>query len=156
MLRFFFVPLGAVPALSLVCFALVGPFATGAVAAEPVQRKPVEADMHEYMEYAFQPVYLRLKDALAKAPADRAGWKSVKSDSLLLAEQGNLLLERAPDENAAEWQAISAEVRDLGGDLYRAAKASDYAAARKNYEAMLTSCNKCHTTFAEGEHQLTP
>ncbi|HEV7282227.1 MAG TPA: hypothetical protein VGN57_18635 [Pirellulaceae bacterium] len=125
-------------------------------AAEAAQPEPVEADMHEFMEYQFQPVYLRLKQSLAKAPADRAGWKGVKSDSLILAEGGNLLLLRKPDADAADWDRYSVETRQHGGDLYRAAKASDYPAARKHYEAMLVSCNACHTQFADGKHQLKP
>jgi hypothetical protein len=125
-------------------------------AAETAKPEPVESDMHEFMEYQFQPVYLRLKTSLAQAPADRAGWKGVKSDSLILAEGGNLLLLREPDADAAEWDRYSVEVRQHGGEVYKAAKASDYANARKHYEAMLVSCNACHTRFADGKHQLKP
>lgn len=130
------------------------------VAAEPAsdapQPEPVESDMHEFMEYQFQPVYLRLKASLAQAPENRAGWKGVKSDSLILAEGGNLLLLRKPEADVAEWDRYSVETRQHGGELYKAAKASDYANARKHYEAMLVSCNACHTKFADGKHQLKP
>lgn len=136
------------------------PFLSPTSAAEPAAEapkpEPVESDMHEFMEYQFQPVYLRLKQALAQAPADRAGWKGVKSDSLILAEGGNLLLLREPKADAAEWAEYSVETRQHGGELYKAAKASDYANARKHYEAMLVSCNACHTKFADGKHQLKP
>src|SRR5579862_5043618 len=57
---------------------------------------PVDRSMHEFMEYYFQPTYLRLKPVMAAAPADNAGWKAIKADSLLLAEGGNLLLLRTP------------------------------------------------------------
>lgn len=140
--------------------ALLQRSAPQAAAAEPAgeapKPEPVESDMHEFMEYQFQPVYLRLKASLAQAPADRAGWKSVKSDSLILAEGGNLLLLRKPDADVADWDRYSVETRQHGGELYKAAKASDYANARKHYEAMLVSCNACHTQFADGEHQLKP
>lgn len=118
--------------------------------------EPVEDDMHEFMEYVFQPTYRRLKAEMAEAPADNQAWKAIKSDSLILAEGGNLLLIRTPEEDADEWTEHSAAVRDLGGELYAAAKAKDYEAARRHYTAMLTQCNHCHNDFADGEHQLTP
>ena len=37
---------------------------------------------------------------MAAAPADNAGWKAVKSDALILAEGGNLLLLRQPPDEA--------------------------------------------------------
>lgn len=120
------------------------------------QPQPVEKDMHEFMEYVFQPTYKRLKLVMATAPADNAAWKGIKADSLILAEGGNLLLSRAPEKDAAAWNEISAAVREAGGQLYQAAKKKDYAAARPHYELMLKKCNACHDQFADGEHQLSP
>lgn len=118
--------------------------------------EPVESDMHEFMEYVFQPTFKRLKPAMAAAPADNAAWKAIKSDSLILAEGGNLLLIRQSDDDAADWVSHSVQVRDFGGELYRAAKAKDYTTARKQYESMVQNCNACHEQFAGGEHILTP
>ena len=118
--------------------------------------EPVESDMHEFMEYVFQPTFKRLKPALAAAPADNQGWKAIKADSLILAEGGNLLLIRQPKDDTADWVRHSVQVRDFGGQLYRAAKAKDYTAARKHYEAMVQNCNACHQQFAGGKHLLTP
>jgi len=67
--------------------------------------KPVEDSMHEFMEYVFQPTYLRLKATMTTAPADNKGWKAIKADSLVLAESCNLLFSRAPDGAAADWIA---------------------------------------------------
>jgi hypothetical protein len=117
---------------------------------------PVETDMHEFMEYAFQPAYLRLKAAIAAEPKDNDGWKAIKADALLLAEGGNLLLLRPSADDAADWTAHSLQVRQLGGELYAAGRKKDFAAARKSYEAMLVRCNACHDQFAGGEHQLEP
>lgn len=125
----------------------------GAASAAPA---PVEDDMHEFMEYVFQPTYLRLQAAMAEEPADNAGWKAIKSDSLILAEGGNLLLIRPSEEAAGAWNEHSVAVRELGGELYGAAKAKDYASARRHYTAMLVRCNGCHDDFADGEHQLAP
>jgi hypothetical protein len=118
--------------------------------------QPVDDSMHEFMEYQFQPTYLRLKAAMAKPPTDRAGWKPIKADSMILAEGGNLLLIRTPAKGGAEWNKWSIAVRTRGGQLYRAAKKQDYPSAQTHYRAMLTSCNACHKVFAKGKHQLKP
>jgi hypothetical protein len=118
--------------------------------------EPVEWDMHEFMEYACEEPYKRLKSSLAAAPANNAGWKGVKSDALLLAESGNLLQMRGPDERRAEWTKLSEAVRSSGAELYKAGKAKDFAAARPMWEALVVQCNACHKAFADGEHQLTP
>lgn len=130
---------------------------TGAQPTAPKdQAQPVENDMHEFMEYLFQPTYNRLKPLMAGAPSNNAGWKGIKADSLTLAEGGNLLLSRVPEKDSERWLEWSIAVRSTGGDLYQAAKKKDFAAARRHYEVMLTKCNACHTHFAEGEHQLSP
>jgi hypothetical protein len=120
----------------------------------------VEKSMHEFMEYVYQPAYKRLQPAMAAAPADAAGWKIVKGESLVMAEAANLLLDRAPAAEGADgadaddWKALAVEVRTHGGELYAAAKKKDYAAARTAYETMLKSCNECHTQFHKGKPQL--
>lgn len=118
--------------------------------------QPVDDSMHHFMEYVFEPNYKRLKPALAAEPADKAAWKAIKGDALTLAECANLLMLRAPEEGAAGWQGLSAAVRSDGGELYQAARKSDYAAARKAYVSMLSNCNACHKKFADGKHQLEP
>lgn len=130
-------------------------------AAEPSKApagtpEPVEDDMHEFMEYVFQPNYGLLKKSLAKAPATKEEWFNVKVGSLVLAEGGNLILLRGPNEDRKEWIEYATAVRDLGGKTYRAAQAQDFDVARSHYEAMITKCNACHQHYADGEHQLTP
>jgi hypothetical protein len=118
--------------------------------------EPVEKDMHEFMEYVFEPTFQRLKPAMAEQPADNAGWKVIKADGLILAEGGNLLLSRQPEEHADVWVQLATLVRKHGGELYAAGKKKDFAAARTAYTAMIQRCNECHERFAGGEHQLEP
>lgn len=127
-----------------------------AAAPAGADTKPVEPDMHEFMEYAFEPGYKRLKASLAAEPADKAAWKGIKGDSLTLAEAANLLIMRAPDKDSKEWTEMSIAVREAGGSLYQAAKKKDYKDARQHFEIMLKKCNACHDHFADGEHQLSP
>lgn len=117
---------------------------------------PVDDDMHHFMEYVFEPNYKRLKGGMANAPNDKKAWKAIKGDALTLAECANLLLMRVPDEDADTWRKLSVAVRMHGGELYQAARKSDYATARKQYVSMLNKCNSCHKQFADGKHQLAP
>jgi len=116
----------------------------------------VEDDMHEFMEYVFQPPYKRLKAALASEPADKNAWKIIKSDSLILAESANLLLSRLPDEDGNDWISHAIAVRSAGSDVYQAAKKRDYGVTRSSFGSMLTKCNACHQQFEDGKHILTP
>jgi hypothetical protein len=116
----------------------------------------VEGDMHEFMEYVFEPPYKRLKAGLSSAPADRTAWKEIKSDALILAEATNLLLHRQPDEHANAWVKNAQIVRQQGGQLYQAAKQRDFDLSKKQFAEMLKKCNHCHDQFAGGKHQLSP
>lgn len=117
---------------------------------------PVDVNMHDFMEGVFQAPYRRLKAGMAAEPKDAAAWKAVRSDALILAEGGNLLLARKPTKGAAAWANFSADSRDAGAELFKAAKAKDYKGARKAYEAMLGHCNACHKQFEDGKHILAP
>jgi hypothetical protein len=125
-------------------------------APNAVQQEAVESDMHEFMEYVFEPAYKRLKAAMASSAPDNSAWKTIKSDSLTLAEGGNLLLVRVPEQEGDVWSKSSIAVRNAGKSLYEAAKKKDYQQSRDHYQAMLQKCNACHTRFANGEHQLSP
>ena len=146
--------------LTAVTVVPLGSTSTQVAAAENEKEKPsglvpVEEDMHEFMEYVFQPTYRRLKQQMAQKNKNRPVWKQIKSDALILAEASNLTMIRG-SKNSPDWNRYSVKVRDLGGQLYRAAKKGDDAAAQQHYRAMLTKCNACHKKFAGGKHQLKP
>jgi len=118
--------------------------------------KPVPVNMHDFMEGVFQSPYKRLKTGMAAEPKDAAGWKAIRSDALILAEGGNLLLLRLPEKDVDLWTKYSVDSRDAGADMVKAAKAKDFAGAKKAYELMLTHCNACHKKFEDGKHILAP
>ena len=117
---------------------------------------PVETNMHEFMEYVFQPTFQRLKPAMDPSHAAEPAWRTIKSDSLILAESSNLLLLHKTAKEPAKWSETSVAVRDAAAQLYKSARQRDFAASRKAYEQMLTNCNACHKQFAGGRHMLTP
>jgi len=123
--------------------------------ADP-QMKPLDVNMHDFMEGLFQAPYRRLKVSMAKEPGDNAGWKQLRSDTLILAEGCNLLLTRLPEKDGEDWVTHSVASRDAGAEVYSAAKQKDYAKSRSAYEKMLTHCNACHKQFENGKHILEP
>ena len=146
-----------VPAV-LCIIVLVGSFHFGIEAADsgkgsdaPALR-PVEDDVHEFMEYAFEPFFHDLRGAISNPPANKKAWIPVKANSLILAENGNLLMLRGPEENSSTWNELSVALREEGKLLYQAAKKRDYDAAKVHYEKFVTKCNACHQQFADGEH----
>ena len=148
---------------AIVIFALaasvVVPRSDRATAADkPAADAPVavKASMHDFMEALFQGPYKRLKPALAAEPKDAAGWKVVRSEALTLAEGSNALLLRKPEQDAAEWVKYTVASRDAAAEVYKAARAKDFASAKKAYTTMLGHCNACHKKFDEHNHQLEP
>lgn len=121
------------------------------------QLEPVEDDMHEFMEYSFEPFYKQLRQSMQAAPTDGKGWKPIKANSLVLAENGNLLMMRGPeDDTRARWNQLSVELRAEGKLLYQQAKKRDFAKASQHYKTFIAKCNACHKEFADGEHMLKP
>jgi hypothetical protein len=144
--------------ISALAASLVGPRPDRAAAADKPNEMPVpvKASMHDYMEALFQGPYKRLKPAMAAEPKDTAGWKVIRSEALALAEGSNGLFLRKPEQEAAEWTKHSVASRDAAAEVYKAARAKDFGAAKKAYTTMLGHCNACHKKFDEHNHQLEP
>ncbi|MBN9120164.1 MAG: cytochrome c [Planctomycetes bacterium] len=138
--------------------SLVGPRPERAAAADkPADAPaPVKANMHDFMEALFQGPQRRLKAGMAAEPKDNAGWKVIRSEALTLAEGSNGLLLRKPEKDAEEWSKYSVASRDAAAEVYKAARAKDFTAAKKAYEAMVGHCNACHKKFDEHNHQIVP
>lgn len=137
----------------------LAPRADRVVAADkdkPADNPALKASMHDYMEALFQGPYRRLKAGMAAEPKDPAGWKVIRSEALTMTEGSNGLLVRKPEKDADEWSKYSVASRDAAAEVYKAARAKDFPAAKKAYEAMLGHCNACHKKFDDGNHQLTP
>lgn len=116
----------------------------------------LDTSMHDFMEGVFQGPYRRLKAAMETETKSNATWKSIRGETLILAEGGNLLLLRKPKKDVEAWIKYSVASRDAGAEMLKAAKKKDAAATMKAYRAMLTHCNACHKQFDNGKNQLEP
>ena len=121
---------------------------------DPNSYVPVEKSMHQMMEYGFNPAYMRLQELMKLEDPEREQWKKIREETMVLAEGGNLLLYRLPEEDVEEWQKSAVAIREVGRDLYRAARTRRMNRARPAYEEMIKQCNACHTSHADGKYQL--
>jgi hypothetical protein len=112
--------------------------------------------MHDFMKGLFQGPYRRLKAGIASEPKDNAGWKVIRSEAIILAEGGNLLLMRKPEKDADKWTEYSVASRDAAAEVFKAAKKKDFVGAKKAYLTMIAACNDCHKRFDDGKNQLMP
>ena len=117
---------------------------------------PVETNMHEFMEYVFQPTFRRLKPAMDPSRRSPPGRRSSPIHSFSPDEQ--LVAPAHAPQRSREVDRNSAAVRDAASQLYKSARQRDFAASRKTYEQMLTrrTRRRCHKQFAGGRHMLTP
>lgn len=130
-------------------------------AAEPTgvadeEIKPLDVNMHDFMEGMFQAPYRRLKVAMEKEPTDPQGWKALRSDAIILAEGSNLLLIRKPEKDVEDWLKHSVATRNAGAEIIKAAKQRNFTASKEAYVRMLDHCNACHKQFENGKHIMKP
>lgn len=106
-------------------------------------------DTYTLMELLFDPPQKKLKELMAAQPADRRAWNEVKDQVGVLAEVTNLIALRSEldYEKTDEWDQLAGKSQAAAIALLEPVKASDYAAAKEKYIALVESCNACHTRF---------
>ena len=83
-----------------------------------------------------------------------APWRFVTD--LILAEAGNLLMMRPPEQNVEDWKSHAASIRQAGGERYQAAKNKNFDLAHQKYVTLISNCNSCHDQFHNGKPNLKP
>jgi hypothetical protein len=144
------------------------PFALSATAQQrptlpqprPVQPRPVQsqrppgprlvpmAETRLIMEGLAESNFRGVERLLQKKPADVETWSFLRGQALLIAETGNLLMIRPP-RTAGEslWLQRAGDMRNIAGQLARAAGSSDYERSRTLLTELAQSCNRCHQSF---------
>jgi carboxymethylenebutenolidase len=105
------------------------------------------ATITDLMRSVNAPTGLRgeLARSLGDEPKDDNEWKAVRSRAALLAETGNLLLDRTPPRGEPTvWQRSVAAYGLAAKSLVTAADRQDYAAALTALKQLTTSCGACH------------
>ncbi len=105
---------------------------------------------YELMEIFYEPYMDQLKAAVAVEPDKRRGWQDIYKNSLALGELAALNLSRNDEDYMAtpEWKDLNLATRTLNVEIAEAAKNKDFATVTAKYQALVQSCNACHTKFA--------
>jgi hypothetical protein len=120
---------------------------TSARPRTPPKLTPV-AETKLLMEGMAQPNYRALEKLLTETPADNEAWVFARGQALLLAETGNLLMIRPPNNAGQDqWMEYAASFRETASRLARACGTRDEAGARRGLSELAGACNRCHQTF---------
>jgi dienelactone hydrolase len=90
----------------------------------------------------------QLARSLAALPTDNAQWERARSQAAVLAEAGNLLLERRPPKGPLTgWRERAAEFRSAAQAVLRAVEQRDFPAAQAALRRLPQACAACHADY---------
>lgn len=139
-------------AVSIIALAML---AAGVVMWQGADVRAQEAGMeplitsYELMEILVDPNIESLKEAVATEPEKRRGWQAIYKSSLAIGELMTLNNIRNDEDymSTPEWGEMNLATRGLAVEISEAAKGQDFAGVTAKYQAMIESCNACHTKF---------
>ncbi len=122
----------------------------GSQSVARAQNEPVQAigSMSDIMVSMVYPAANNILLSVYRGgPTNDADWTSIQRSGVLMAETGNLLANRAPGGNPADWARDSKLLADAGAAVYKAARAKDTTALLATDQAINASCTTCHKQF---------
>jgi hypothetical protein len=100
------------------------------------------------MEGLAHPNFQGLQRILKNEDIDKDSWTFARGQALLIAETGNLLLMRPPNNSGQDaWMKNSMDMRDSATELARVTAARDRRQSRAALVTLSNSCNNCHQKF---------
>jgi hypothetical protein len=114
----------------------------------PPPRPEAVAETRLLMEGINQANFAGLERLLKQKPADVESWAFARGQALLIAECGNLLLLRPPNnQGETAWLERSRDLREAATTLARAAGKRDYDGCVTGMTDVANACTRCHQTF---------
>lgn len=135
---------------------LLGSTAPGQDPASPKRPEPTArmqsrpqlepmAEVKLLMQGINLPNWHGLEEQLANAPQDAEAWRLIRGYSLLIAENGNLLMMRPPRRLSEDrWLSAAERLRASARRLALAAERQDYSQCLTRLRDLAASCNQCH------------
>ncbi len=80
-------------------------------------------------------------------PQNQKEWNDFKSQALMLAESGNLLMMDGRARDQSDWMKDSKMLVDAGAAAYKAAQAKDVAAIVALNDQLYAACVTCHEQY---------
>jgi hypothetical protein len=121
-------------------------------AAKKTQRftpklEPV-AETKLLMEGMAHPNFQALEKTLNGENIDKESWTFARGQALLIAETGNLLMLRPPNNTGQEnWMKDAMELRTSATELARVISTQNRLQSRTSLVILSNSCNSCHQNF---------
>jgi len=115
----------------------------------PTPKLAAVAETKLLMEGLTNANYRGLDKLLKQRPADVETWVFGRGQALLIAESGNLLLLRPPNNAQGEkvWMELATDMRQEATAMARALAGRDYTRSVATFHTLTATCNRCHQTF---------
>jgi hypothetical protein len=103
------------------------------------------------MEGIAHPNFQGVGKILKADQVDNEGWAFARGQAILIAETGNLLMLRPPNNNGQDsWMKGAMDLRESATDLARIVATKDRRQSRVALTSVANVCNKCHQSFRVG------
>jgi hypothetical protein len=89
-------------------------------------------------------------------PKNQKQWNDLRSQALMLAESGNLLLMEGRARDQKNWILDSKMMIDIGAKAYKAAQDKDLDGIRALNDLLNAACVTCHQQYRPGYHRRPP
>jgi len=106
------------------------------------------ADSKLLMEGMTNANFLGLEKILKNGEIDDESWAFARGQSMLIAESGNLLMLRPPNNPTQDaWMKAAEEMRDSASQLAKIVGERDIERSRAALVELSQKCNACHESF---------
>ena len=89
-------------------------------------------------------------------PKKAQDWTVLRTQALMLAESGNLLMMEGRARDQKNWIMESKMLVDIGGKAYKAAQAKNVDEIRALNDSLNAACVVCHYQYRPGYHRRKP
>jgi hypothetical protein len=143
--------------MSLIAVAVLS--ATAATAQPPAVPsttfQPV-GSMRQLMIDIIYPVSDAIFYVDREPPKNAQDWTVLRTQALMLAESGNLLMMEGRARDQKNWIMESKMLVDIGGKAYKAAQAKNVDDIRALNDSLNAACVVCHYQYRPGYHRRRP
>jgi hypothetical protein len=133
--------------------------ATGAMAQAPAVPtttfQPV-GSMRQLMIDIIYPVSDAIFYVDREPPKNEQDWNVLRTQALMLAESGNLLMMEGRARDQKNWIMESKMLIDIGGKAYKAAQDKNIDGIRALNDSLNAACVVCHYQYRPGYHRRKP
>ena len=141
--------------LGVSLIAGAGLLAMAAMAQAPATFQPV-GSMKQLMVDIIYPTSDALFYVDRDPPKKQKQWDDLKSQALMLAESGNLLMMEGRARDQKNWIMESKMLINIGAKAYQAAQDKDLDGIRALNDSLNAACVVCHYQYRPGYHRRRP